>query len=79
MTVVTHRYLYVTAGDPLLGLPEDQAVHHGYRALRRLLPERGSGGRGSLTTPLRHYRDQDVLGHVHVPSVARSQAHFPRR
>lgn len=81
-THTTHYLIFpisLSAGDPLLWVPEDQAVHDGHGSVRRLLSERGVGRRGALPPPVRHHRDQDVQQHVHVPRLARSQTHLPRR
>ena len=66
-----------TAGDPLQRLPENPSVQSGYVTLRGLLPERGSGGRGSLPAAQRRHRDQAAQQHVHVPSQPGHEAHLP--
>ena len=69
--------VFTFAGDSLLWVPEDQAVHDGHGPVRRMLPERGAGGCGTLPATVRHHRNQDVQQYVHVPRLPRSQTHLP--
>ena len=64
-------------GDPLQRLPEDPPVQPGHVSVRRLLPERGSGGGGSLAAAQRCDGDQAPQQHVHVPRQPGHEAHLP--
>lgn len=65
------------AGHPLQRLPEDPPVQPGHVPLRRLLPERGAGGRGALAAAQRRHGDQAAQQHVHVPRQPGHEAHLP--
>ena len=65
-------------GNPLQRLPESASERAGHAAVRRLLSERRSRRRRSLSAEQRHYRDQTSQQHVHVSRKSRSQTHLSR-
>ena len=80
ISIAQQSPLYVwfcALGDPLQRLPEDPPVQPGHVSLRRLLPERGTGGGGSFSAAQRGDGDQAPQQHVHVPRQPGHEAHLP--